>query len=83
MTNCNETMARLQTFLDRELTDAEIAEVQMHLEACPPCLGYFSFERRIRRLVRIKACTDKAPPGLRETIIRRCSEIENETAGRN
>jgi mycothiol system anti-sigma-R factor len=68
MMNCKETIARLQTFLDRELSEAEVDEVQMHLKACPPCLNHFTFEEHLKRLVRQRGCPEKAPASLRERI---------------
>jgi mycothiol system anti-sigma-R factor len=69
--NCKETMARLQTFLDRELTDAEVREVHMHLEACPPCQNHFTFEERLRMLVKSRCSPEKAPSKLRQMICER------------
>ena len=66
--NCKETMARLQTFLDRELSEVEIREVRMHLEACPPCQNHFTFEERLRMLVKARCSPEKAPLSLRERI---------------
>jgi mycothiol system anti-sigma-R factor len=66
--NCKETVARLQTFLDRELNDLEVGEVRMHLEACPPCENHFVFEERLRMLVRTHGCPEKAPVSLRDRI---------------
>jgi mycothiol system anti-sigma-R factor len=71
MMNCKETVARLQTFLDRELSDVEVREVQMHLNACPPCQNHFRFEDHLRRLVQQRACPEKAPPSLRDRICKR------------
>ena len=66
--NCKETMARLQTFLDRELSEVEVREVRMHLEACSPCQNHFTFEERLRMLVKARGCPEKAPVSLRERI---------------
>ena len=68
MMNCKETAARLQTFLDRELSETEVAEVRMHLDACPPCRDHFYFEEHLKRLVRDGACPERAPLSLRERI---------------
>jgi len=68
MMNCKDTVARLQTFLDRELSESEISEVRMHLGACPPCLDFFKFEERLKMLVRQHACPEKAPGSLRDRI---------------
>ena len=69
--NCKETMARLQTFLDRELSDAEVLEVRKHLEACPPCLNHYQFEEHLKVLVRTRGCPETAPASLRERICQR------------
>ena len=68
MMNCKETAERLQTFLDRELSEVEIEEVHIHLGACPPCLNFFRFEERLKMLVRQGACPEKAPLSLRDRI---------------
>lgn len=70
MMDCKETMARLQTLLDRELSDEEVAEVRWHLEACPPCQNHFQFEERLKMLVRQKACPETAPSSLRDRIVK-------------
>jgi mycothiol system anti-sigma-R factor len=66
--NCKQTIERLQTFLDRELSDSEIREVRMHLDDCPPCLNHFRFEERLKRLVRQGCDPEKAPSSLRDRI---------------
>ena len=68
MKDCRETLARLQTFLDRELSDAEVQEVHIHLRDCPPCNEFFRFEEKLKRLVRLRACPEKAPDSLRVRI---------------
>ncbi len=70
---CRETLAKLQTFVDRELSDDEVQVVRFHLNKCPPCQHVFRFEEHWRRLVRTRACTDSAPATLREQILARMS----------
>lgn len=72
MLNCDETMDRLYAYLDRELTDAELAEVQRHLDACPPCQHRFTFEQNVLRLVGECARNLAAPPDLVERVRRLC-----------
>lgn len=74
MLDCKATIARLQTFLDRELSEAEIQEVKMHLGACPPCQNYFHFEERLKMLVRQHACREKAPVSLKDRICQKFRE---------
>ena len=68
---CFETVQRLQTFIDRELSEQEVGVVRFHLDKCPPCQHLFHFEERLRRLVQTRACTETAPPSLRESILSR------------
>ena len=68
---CEEVARRLHTFLDRELEDVEIAEVQTHLDNCRECLSRFRFEASFRRLVRARSTEQPAPAGLREGLVER------------
>lgn len=68
--DCNDTMERLSRYVDRELTDAEASQVQMHLKDCPPCERVFDFQAEVKRLVRKECCTDDAPTRLREWVRR-------------
>jgi mycothiol system anti-sigma-R factor len=69
--DCDECLQRLYPYLDRELGDAEVAEVKRHLAECPPCEGTFVFESAF--LARLRDCcrSDVAPVALRERIILR------------
>jgi mycothiol system anti-sigma-R factor len=66
--DCVEIQARLEQFVDRELSTTEAAEVQAHLDACPPCVRMYHFETSMRRLVR-RACCESAPESLRDRIV--------------
>jgi mycothiol system anti-sigma-R factor len=66
--NCTEVVILLEQYVDRELSGEEIAEVQRHLDACPPCLALYRFEASVRRLVR-RACNESAPASLKERIL--------------
>jgi len=46
-------------------------DVRFHLAQCPPCEHLFRFEERLRRLVKIRACTETAPDTLRAEILAR------------
>ncbi|MBI4318761.1 MAG: mycothiol system anti-sigma-R factor [Chloroflexi bacterium] len=70
MIDCKEAERRMHRYLDRELSDHEITEVQQHLEACENCRMRFRFEAGLRRLVNNAAQSDSAPPSLRERIRR-------------
>lgn len=74
MLDCDEVVERLYHYLDRELSDAEVAEVQRHLDACPPCRDRFTFEENVLRLVRTCARRLSAPPSLVEKVRRLCDQ---------
>jgi mycothiol system anti-sigma-R factor len=68
MIDCSEAERRLHTYLDRELSEVEIAEVQEHLEMCDNCRARFRFEDGLKRLVHRAGGSETAPSGLRERI---------------
>ena len=59
----------LQPYLDRELTEAERKEAEVHLDGCTYCSKRYRFEEKLRRFVRQAvdradgAALLKAPPG--------------------
>ena len=67
---CNETLFRLHAFVDRELTEVEMTEVQHHLDDCPPCEKHFHFEAEVKRLVHNKGCPERAPEHLVHRILK-------------
>lgn len=68
MLDCIQTLMRLHRFLDRDLTDDEVAEVKRHLDACPPCHHHVRFEESVRRLVHNKCSGEGAPGHLRAFV---------------
>ena len=65
--DCSETLHELYHFLDGELTEAKRADIQRHLEACPPCFEAYDFEAEIKQYVAQK-CRDRMPDALRARI---------------
>jgi anti-sigma factor (TIGR02949 family) len=51
----------LQPYLDRELTMAERAEAQRHLDGCEYCRRRYRFEVHLRRFVRQSVVEPMAP----------------------
>ena len=58
---CVKCEEMLQPDLDRELTDAERAEAEVHLDACEYCRKRYRFEEALRRFVRQAAAEEMAP----------------------
>ena len=65
--DCNETIERLYTYLDGELTDERRIEIKRHLDDCPPCLHAFDFESELRQVIADR-CKDRVPDALRQRI---------------
>jgi anti-sigma factor RsiW len=68
MNDCRRTAERLAPYTDDALPPAERADIERHLDACPPCRTAAAHEQGGRTLLRERADQLKAeplPPGLR------------------
>jgi anti-sigma factor (TIGR02949 family) len=65
--DCEKCERLLQGYLDRELSDAEVAEAEEHLDGCDYCRRRYRFEASLRQYVRTTA-TERMPPGLFEKL---------------
>jgi mycothiol system anti-sigma-R factor len=66
--NCRDCAQALNPYIDRELSDEDVAQVRGHLEACGGCLHLYQFEESLRRLVRVRCQEQGAPESLRVRI---------------
>jgi mycothiol system anti-sigma-R factor len=66
--NCQDCLERLDRYVDRELTDAEIEEVRRHLAECPPCEDHFRLQVHLKRLVKVCCDQGTAPAHLRARL---------------
>ncbi len=66
--NCTETLAELQRFLDRELPPEKVAVVMSHLEGCTDCQSAFEFHTELVRVVRVHAQDDDLDPGFADRL---------------
>jgi hypothetical protein len=57
----------MQPYMDRMLTDDQVAEAKDHLAACPPCEKRYRFEERLRQFVRV-ATDEPMSDELREKL---------------
>jgi len=64
---CARCEEQLQPYLDRELTDAERAEAEGHLDNCSYCRKRYRFEEELRRFVR-QAAVEEMPPDLKQKL---------------
>lgn len=68
MINCGDCERALNPYLDRELSEEDVAQVREHLDACSGCLHRYAFEESLRRLVRVRCQEQAAPESLRQRI---------------
>jgi anti-sigma factor (TIGR02949 family) len=61
---CEDAFRKIDDFLDRELTEEELARIDGHLEICAACASEFEFERSVLDGVRAKLRRVAAPPDL-------------------
>jgi mycothiol system anti-sigma-R factor len=66
--NCRDCASALNPYLDRQLSDEDLAQVREHLEACGGCQHLYQFEESLRRLVRVRCQEQGAPESLRQRI---------------
>src|SRR5829696_4046090 len=64
---CAKCEEVLQPFLDRELSDAEHAQAEAHLDQCAYCRRRYRFEERLRMYVR-QAWAEQMPPDLKAKL---------------
>lgn len=76
MVNCEEALARLYLFLDRELSVQEVREVEHHLYCCDECARCFHFQAELKRLVRRQGTHECAPAGLRHRVEDLCLSFD-------
>jgi anti-sigma factor (TIGR02949 family) len=76
---CEETIRRLDDYLDRELTPHEMQLVQEHLEVCAVCASEYAFEASALERVREKLQRIEAPADLRAKVSRALERARGET----
>ncbi len=65
-TTCEEL---LQPYLDRELSELERREVEMHLQGCGSCAKHYRFEERLWRRVRECCSEEPMPAELKQRLL--------------
>ena len=64
---CEKCEEVLQPYLDRELSESERREAEVHLAGCEYCRKRYRFEERLRMYVR-QACSEEMPPELKAKL---------------
>lgn len=71
VSNCEQALAEVYTFLDGELTAEKRVLIAGHLDSCNPCFEAFDFEAELRMVISAKARSDEVPESLRLRIAER------------
>jgi predicted anti-sigma-YlaC factor YlaD len=61
---CDKCEQMIQPYLDRELTDVERMEAELHLKGCSYCRARYRFEEKLRMFVR-QAAVEQMDPRLK------------------
>ena len=69
--SCAQVFARLDDWVDRELSADDLEQIQRHLEICAVCASEFRIEGNLLRAVRGKLRRIQLPPGLEGRVWRR------------
>lgn len=77
---CKETLARLDDYLDRELSAREVALVERHLKICHECARRFAFERGLVEGLREKVARLEVPAELLERVREAAESAPSQTA---
>jgi anti-sigma factor (TIGR02949 family) len=67
MAGCTKCEEMLQVYVDGELSDEEVAELEVHLDRCGYCRKRYRFERKLRAFVR-KAALEPVPSDLQARL---------------
>jgi anti-sigma factor (TIGR02949 family) len=78
--DCDEAVAELYAFLDGELDDAVLIQVETHLRRCSPCLEAFDFEADLRRVIAAK-CSEQVPPDIKARFCGMLRDLGNADLG--
>ena len=71
---CKEALARLDDYVDRELTPREIQLVERHLKICHECTRKFAFEADLLAQMRGKMEHVELPDGIMSRLSQRLAE---------
>ena len=75
---CEETLRRLDDYLDRELNAEETERVKEHLETCEVCAREYNFEGKVLLDLKAKLRRVKAPEDLISKVSRTIARFKEE-----
>ena len=78
VTPCTEVLSLLYVYIDDEIDEVHRIEVTAHLGECPPCVEYFTVERRLKTRLRDACMAEQVPDQVRSRII---AQIQQKLTG--
>ena len=66
--SCAKVFARLEDWVDRELSSDDLGRIEQHLRSCAMCASEFRFEEEVTRAVRDRAQRIRLPAGLHQRL---------------
>lgn len=66
--HCDEAFEQLYQYLDKELEQVSMTEIEVHLKRCRGCWDYFEFERKLKARFKKCCCDEPLPSTLRDRI---------------
>ena len=73
--NCRDVLAEVYLYLDLECDDTRRDVIRTHLDECSPCLREYGIEQEVKALVARCCGSETAPPGLRDRLRAKLSEL--------
>jgi anti-sigma factor (TIGR02949 family) len=74
---CHEAEERLQAYVDRALTAAEVVAIEAHLAVCEPCARCYRLETHMRATMRLIG-DEPCPESLKVRLRNLCAECDCE-----
>jgi anti-sigma factor (TIGR02949 family) len=74
--DCESIFAKLQDFIDMELSEEEIRQVEIHLNLCPPCAVEYRFEASVLRYMKGGFCRMQVPEDLEKRCLKALADEE-------
>jgi anti-sigma factor RsiW len=70
MITCRELLDFILDYVEGELPEAQRAEFERHMAACPPCVAYLDSYRKTAEIVReLAECDEQLVAGAPEPLI--------------
>jgi len=73
---CDEAVRKLYEYLDKELDQSSVEQLEKHLEICKGCCDHFEIEKKVIGMIQDSCVGHKAPQMLRDKIVGNLRNLE-------